>query len=360
MRRRVILIGLGLAVLGIGGFILRTLWLAGAFRRISPHFSGTCRLVEGPVGPEDITIHPKRGVAFISASDRRAVAAGKPVPGALYAYDLDAETARPVNLTPHADVSFQPHGISLWVDDAGHEVLFVVNHPPPGTSTHANTIEIFDFDDGALVHRATLTDPLLVMPNDLVAVGVDSFYVTNTHRHPPGFMQTVESYLRLSGAQILYYGKGGFRPALTNVVFPNGINVSRDGRTLYVAAMTERRVRVYDRDPATETLTLRDNIFVGTAPDNLEVAADGALWIGAHPKLLRTVAHLGDPAELSPAQVLRITPDGAVKEIYLSRGEQLSASSVAAVRGRRLLIGQVAGNGFLDCLLPDDPSGERP
>ncbi len=353
MRWRIVIIGLAVIVLAVVGFVLRTLWLAGSFKRIEPHFAGTCRLIEGPIGPEDITIHPRTGIAFISASDRRAVAAGKPVPGAIFGYDLNTESARPMNLTPYGDVTFQPHGISLWTDDAGHDVLFVINHPPPGTSGHANTVEVFDVRQDGLVHRATLTDPLLVMPNDIVAVGVDRFYVTNTHRHPPGMMQTIEAYLRLKGAQVLFYGPGGFRPALTDVVLPNGINVSRDGRTLYVAAMTERRVRVYDRNPTTETLTPRETIFLGTAPDNIEIADDGGVWIGAHPKLLQTAAHAQDATKLSPSQVLRIAPDGSVAEIYLNDGTQLSGSSVAAVRGQRLLIGQIFGNGFLDCELPE-------
>ena len=32
-------------------------------------------LVPGPVGPEDITIHPRTGIAYVSATDRRAVLA---------------------------------------------------------------------------------------------------------------------------------------------------------------------------------------------------------------------------------------------------------------------------------------------
>ena len=57
----------------------------------------------GPVGPEDITIHPRTGVAYVSATDRRAMAADTPVPGAIYAYDLNADPPVLTNLTPKAD-----------------------------------------------------------------------------------------------------------------------------------------------------------------------------------------------------------------------------------------------------------------
>src|SRR5512143_1640456 len=104
-------------------FAAGIVWIGGVFRSIEPHFAGRCHLVEGPVGPEDLTIHPRTGVAYISASDRRAVFGGKPVPGAIFAYDLNAADPHPVNLTPNADIAFQPHGLSLWVGDDGREVL---------------------------------------------------------------------------------------------------------------------------------------------------------------------------------------------------------------------------------------------
>jgi len=352
MRRLRLIIGLvALVAILVGGFVLRLLWRAGSFKTITPHFAGECRLVEGPMGAEDITINQQTGLAYISATDRRAGFAGERVAGAIFTYDLNDPAARPMNLTPRADLSFQPHGISLWTGNDGHDVLFIINHPPHDTAPHDNTVEIFDVYPGGLVHRATLTDPLLVMPNDLVAVGVDRFYVTNTHQYPPGWRQTAETYLQLSGAQLLYYGYGGFRVAVDDLVRPNGVNVSPDGQRLYLAMMTDRTLRVYDRDPATDQLTFRNDVFLNTAPDNIEVEADGTLWIGAHPQLLRVVAHRDDPAALSPSQVLRVTPNGQVDEIYLNAGEQISAASVAAVHDRRLLIGQILGNGFLDCVM---------
>jgi len=354
MRRRLLWMVPLVLVIGVSLWSLRLLWFAGAFRRIHSHFAGTCHLVRGPVGPEDITIHPRTGIAYISAADRRSVARGAAVPGAIYAYDTTAAQAVPVNLTPQADIGFQPHGISLWTGADGHDVLFVVNHPVHADHTQTNSIEIFDLVDGALVHRATLTDPLLVTPNDLVAVGVDRFYVTNTNRYPAGRMQTVETYLQIPGAQVLFYGPGGFRPAITGLVLPNGINVSPDGRTLYVASTTGLAIRLYDRDPVSEALHFRREVPLGSGPDNIELDEHGNLWIGAHPKLLRIEAHGKDPQTLSPSQVLRVTPDGSkVDEVFLDDGSLLSTSTVGAVRGRRLLIGNVFDDGFLDCEMAD-------
>ncbi|MCC6849016.1 MAG: strictosidine synthase family protein [Deltaproteobacteria bacterium] len=349
--RRLIGIVVLLVLVGVAAQVVRVLWLAGTFRRIHPHVAGTCRLIGGPVGPEDLTIHPRSGVAYVSASDRRGILSGRPTPGAIWAYDLSTPGAIPVNLTPRADTRFQPHGISLWAGPDGRDVLFVVNHPVGDDGSAPHAIEIFDITAGGLLHRATLTDPLLVTPNDLVAVGLDRFYVTNTHAHAPGTMQTIETYLQLAGAQVVFYGPGGFRPAITDLVFPNGIGVSPDGRTLYVASTTGRNVRVYDRDPRREALSYRRAIPLGSGADNIDIDADGTLWVAAHPKMLRVEALRADPRTLSPSQVLRVTPRGDVEEIYLDDGSTLSGSSVAAVRGNRLLIGKIYDEGFLDCTL---------
>lgn len=193
------------------------------------------------------------------------------------------------------------------------------------------------------------------MPNDIVAVGLDSFYLTNTHYYAPGVRQTLETYLQRAGAQLIYYGEGGFQVALPDLVFPNGVNVSRDGRSLYLAMVTPRSVRVYDRDPVKERLTLQREIFINTGPDNIEVDAAGNLWIGAHPKLLDVAAHQKSASELSPSQVVRVTPEGKVDEIYLDHGDRIAAASVAAVSGSRLLIGQIFGDGFLDCTMAAEP-----
>lgn len=354
---RLTLLGLAVLAAGTGAFTLRLLWRAGAFKSIEPHFSGRCRLIEGAVGSEDLTIDERSGRAYISSTDRRAAMAGAPRPGAIYAYDLDAPDATPVNLTPDAGVGFQPHGLSLWPRADGSAVLFVINHPAPSSGWPRHTVEIFDVGPAGLTHRATLTDPRLVMPNDLVAVAEDRFYLTNTHANPLGWRQTMETYLQMRGAQILSYGPGGFRVAASNQLFPNGINASPDGRTIYAASVTGLSLLVFDRDPTTDALTLREEIPIGSGGDNIEVDADGALWIGSHPKLLAVGPHTEDAANLSPAQVLRVAPGGAggwqVDEVYLNDGRPLSAASVAARRGNRLLIGQIMGDGILDCEMED-------
>jgi arylesterase/paraoxonase len=354
MRLKTVGVLLFLAGLGVGAFVLRTFYLAGYFRKVESRFEGECKLVRGPVGPEDIAIDRAAGVAYISGYDRRSAMSGRPQPGAIHMYDLNAENIAPINITPEADTSFQPHGISLWTDAEQNRVLYVINHPAPGTRPYSHSVEVFDVLAGALRHRTTITDARLVMPNDIVAVGESRFYLTNTHRNPPGGMQTIETYLRLRGANVLYFGAHGFEVAADDLVLPNGINVSHDGETVYVASTTMQEVQLYDRDPRSGALELRGGVYIGSGLDNLDVDADGNLWIGAHPNLLALTAATEDPNVLSPSQALRVSFTGGevkVEEIFVDRGELISGASVAARYGNRLLLGQIFGNGILDCTM---------
>jgi len=335
-------------VLAVGVFALQLVRAAGEFKTLEPHFRGACTSVPGPLGAEDVTVHPGTGIAYISATDRRSVRAGGPGRGAIYAYDLTSDSPRPKNLTPDADEDFHPHGLSLFVGKDGRDALYVVNH-----AAGRHSIEIYDLLGGELLHRGTLSDPLLTSPNDVVAVGRDRLYVTNDHAKPAGLARTLEDYLRRSISTVVYYDDGRFSVAASGLRYPNGINVSRDGERLYVASTTGGIVLVLRIDPESGALEERGVIPIGSGVDNIEIDANGDLWIGAHPKLLTFVKHSGDASLLAPSQVIRVShPDAdspVVEEVFLSLGEDLSGSSVGAVHGDRLLVGAVLDEGILDC-----------
>lgn len=338
----------GALVLVVAGFILQLFYSAGQFKTLEPHFAGTCTVVSGILGAEDITIHPGTAVAFVSAADRRSVLAGGRARGGIYAYDLKLDSPQLQNLTPTIDEDFHPHGLSLLVGDDGRDVLYVVNH-----AGGRHTIEVFDLVGTRLSHRETISDPLLVSPNDLVAVDRDRLYVTNDHANPAGFARQLEDYLQRSIATVVYYDGEGFVEAASGLRYPNGINVSGDGKTLYVASTTGGSLLVFRIDPESATLEERGTIEIGSGLDNIEVDRQGDLWIGAHPKLLTFVQHAGDADQIAPAQVFQVRdPDGEaplVEEVLLSLGEDLSGSSVGAVHGDRLLVGAVFDEGILDC-----------
>ncbi|WP_342377251.1 SMP-30/gluconolactonase/LRE family protein [Myxococcus stipitatus] len=342
------------AVLGVAaGLVVKTLNDAGQFKQLTPHASGACKPVPGMPGAEDLTFHPTLGFAYVSSDDRRATAAGRPVPGGIFRYEPGSNTP-PVLLTRGFSQDFHPHGISLFVAPDGTQTLFVVNHPDGAT----NQVERFEVGaDGMLVHKATLKDPLLLSPNDILAVDAERFYVTNDHGHPPGAMRTLEDYLQLGLGSVVYFDGQRFQTVIEGTKYANGINVSRDGKTVYLTQTVGKLLQSYARDPATGALTLSHAKVLDTAPDNIELDAQGDLWIAAHPKLFDFVSHATDPKGLAraPAQVLRFSGTGAdmkVTEVYLDDGKQTAATATAAVFGKRMLLGPVFDADILDCELP--------
>lgn len=330
----------------------RFLSASGYFTGIRQEIAADCRAIEAMPGPEDIAIDHERGLAYISAYDRRAVRSGAPggqgVRGGIYVIDLKQPEAEwafyPV--TPPMPADFRPHGISLYMGESGALRLFAVNHPAGG----GEAVEIFDVaEDGSLSHARSVTDPLFVSLNDVVGVGTDSFYATNDHGSG-GISRMLDDALLLRNANVVYFDGEAARIAADTLSYPNGVNVSPDGATLYVASTLGMSLNIYKRDTETGNLTPFDHVRLGTGVDNIDVLPDGTLLIGAHPKLLDFLAHASDPAELSPSQVVRIEPgEKKAGTIYLNFGEEISGISTAAGYGDKMLLGQVFEPQLLVC-----------
>jgi arylesterase / paraoxonase len=198
-----------------------------------------------------------------------------------------------------------------------------------------------------------VTGPALVSPNDVVGVGPDAFYVTNDHANVSGWQRTAEDYLRLPLTTVQFFDGQSFSTALSGLGGSNGINVSADGRSLYLSAASELTVYVYDRDPATNKLTQRAAVPVPGFPDNIEVMANGDLLLGLHSKIFELLAHMSDGTKHSPSHIMRLKADDkgtfVPETIYYDLGDQISAASVGASSGKRLLIGPIREAKILNC-----------
>lgn len=352
-----IFIGLIVLLLISGYAIIGILIPAGVFKTIQPHFEGTLEKIFLPIaGPEDITIDQESGVAFISSDDRRANAkVPGSVRGGIFILDLNDSSKAIINVTPDEPADFHPHGISLWREPDGRLYLFVINHR---RKNPAHVIERFEWKNDSLVHLESISDPNLVSsPNDLVAVGESSFYVTNDHYYPGrGLGRTLEDYLQRAIAYVNYYDGVSFRKVAGGIAYPNGIAASADQSKIFVTSTTGRKLLIYKRDIESGALLLEDNIPLNTGVDNIEIDEEGALWIGSHPQLLKFAGHATNPEKFSPSQVLKIIPQGSdkyqVEEIFLNDGTGYSGSSVAAVYKNIMLIGSVFEDSILLCTLP--------
>lgn len=343
-RQRRLLIGL-IPVAAILAFALKTLWDAGEFKLLSPKAPGSCEIVEGVESSEDISIDPVSGIAYISAADRRGGGGGH-----LYAYDLNAEPPTLSRLATDPDLELKPHGISLYRSPEGKLSLFAVNHRSDG-----EFVEIFDVTGDGLLHRESISDPLLTNPNDVAATGPRSFYATNDHRAVDRWGKLAEEYFQLPRSFAIHFDGSGSRIVAAGLAYANGIQLSPDGAKVYIAATLGRTVSVYRRNPEGDSLALEYVIDTGTGVDNIETDRDGNLWIGAQPRLITFTRYAANPGRLSPAQVIKVTfypvDKFEVEEVYVNDGSEISGSSSAAVYGDRLLIGSVFDAKFLVCRL---------
>ena len=280
--------------------VVKTLHLAGEFKKIVPHFTGQCIPIVGAVGAEDITVL-KNGTALISGDDRRAKLAGTPVQGAVFSYRPSDPDPKLKNLSSGLDFDFHPHGISAYEHENGDVSLAVVNH-----TEHGHFIELFDLRDDALVHRRSISDPLMISPNDLVLIDADRFYVTNGHGNTSEWGRTLEEYLQLERSTVLFYDGQYFRVSATGLGYANGINLSRDGNTLYVAETVGKQLSLFRRNADTNEITFTRSIDFNSGVDNIELDAGGNLWIGSHPQMLAFTRHAKDESILSPSQVFRV------------------------------------------------------
>lgn len=179
---------------------------------------------------------------------------------------------------------------------------------------------------------------------DAVAVARDgSVYFTDaTRRFAPAevggpFEASVLDYLehRPTGRVLVYQARGKLEVVADGLSFPNGIVLSRDGRSLFVAETGGYRVWRIDaaargldlaRGPNAQARVILDDL--PGFPDNLMRGMDGRIWLGlakprtasadamaAYPfmrKLALRLPHFLWPVPPSYGHVLAFTEDGQV------------------------------------------------
>lgn len=314
------------------------------FETIEPVALAGCEPVRGVAGPEDIEIDRARARAFISSLDRRAEGAR----GAIHVFDLNDPLAESGwrDRTGGAPAEFRPMGVSYY--EAGDvRRLFVVNEAGP-------SVELYDVaENGDLTHLKTYAERRVLSPNSVAAAGPEAFYVSNDLR--PGRNSPLAGLHFLMGAglgEVFYIDGPQWSLAADRLKFANGLALSADGRTLYVAETAGRAVRVFARDPATGALSPSRTVPLDAAPDNLNIDGAGALWIAALPKPLLLPRLKDDAAATAPSEVIRLDPAGAPATVFRDDGSRQSAATVAARLGDKLLIGALYEQKFLFCDLP--------
>lgn len=346
-------VGVGVLVLFLGVIVFDFLRHGGQFVTIAPHFAGECDTLPMQASAEDIQIDRERGIAYLSYFDRRAKVEGNPTPGTVMLLDLNTDDPHPRGALLAEPPEFQPHGMSLYTPADGRRALFVISHPKD--KPH----EVLIFEEsvtGAFALVETVRDPLLLDPNAILAVGPRQFYVANDSGAENRFDRATEMLFRRGLSKVVYWNGEAMSVAADGMKTAAGIAGSLDHTRVYVAETSGKRIAVFSRDVINGDLKELEKIDIGSAPDNLNVDADGDVWIAAHAKVSALVKHFGNAASLAPTQIFRFKPnaegDKRLEEIYLNAGDAISAGSVGAHWQDKLLIGSITERKVLLCTLP--------
>lgn len=336
------------AILVVGLGSLAFLYRGGAFTKLSAGFEGTCAEIPVDAGSaEDIQIDPQTGIAYLSVYDRRAVVRGETPTGTILQLDTNNANPQPTAALSSAPPNFKPHGLSLVYGQDGRAHLYVISH----LSEERHTVEHFVRapSQSLFAHVNSIEDPLFNSPNDLVATAENLFFVANDSGAQNGFQRVTEMLFARPMAPLVRYDNGSVRVIRNDLAGSSGINA--DENFLYVSETLGKRLTAFSlEDPAGAP---QFSIDLPSSPDNVDVASDGSLWVAAHANTLALIKHFGDPTSPAPSQIFRLTPpDFAPQQIFLDKGETLSAGSVGATYANWLVLGSITEPKVLLCRLP--------
>lgn len=239
--------------------------------------SGDVGYVCGVKNPEDLVLVP--GTPWI-------VSSGMADGAGFYLVDSKAGTATVLPFTAQHDASFagcatppapqslNTHGLNIRANGPGRAKLYVVGHGA------REAIEVFDVD--ATGARPTLTwRGCVPMPEGLAANSVASFAdggIVATVLFMPGttFADAVVDRKPTGAVFEWSPGKPGFTLVEgTQLPANNGIEVSADGREIYVASSGLQTIVAFSHsNPARQLRTSRPLPFT---PDNVHLGPDGRL-----------------------------------------------------------------------------------
>ena len=182
---------------------------------------------------------------------------------------LDAATypTCPGPLPPEGD-DFRAHGLYLTPGSAGVHTLYVVHHGA------RESIEVFEVD--ARSARPALTwvgcaiAPEPVGFNSVVALPDEGFVATSPRTGDVWEWHAASGWRQVPGS---------------DDTAPNGLEISSDGRWLYVAGFAESKVTRLSRGQATVQKAV---VALDFRPDNLRMSLDGSVIFAAGPGNVQT------------------------------------------------------------------------
>jgi len=307
--------------------------------------AGNVQFVCGQEAPEDLVVLPgsewvfasdfggNGGIRLINTRDLTTTMA-YPVPTAKD--KLDAKTYDSCPGPPDAAEKgkFRTHGLALRAGRNSSHTLYAVHHGS------RESVEIFEVDarskPPALTWIGCAVAPELIGLNSVVPLPEGSFAATNFLVRSGDASSRTKMMAGEKNGEIWEWhtGKGWKIIAGSEAAGANGLEVSKDGKWLYVAAWGSQSFFRLSRG---QTPVKREDIPLGFRVDNIRWAADGSILAagqgGAAPGTQTTNIVKINPNTLKVQEIIR-QPNSDV----------FGAGTVAIEVGKELWVGSFRGD----------------
>ena len=293
---------------------------------------GDVQFICDVISPEDLAIVPgeewiiasgdqKGGrIHLVNVQDKTATLLF-PTPTRTERLDAAIYPTCPGPIDPQEGDDFRAHGLYLDAGPGGVHTLYVVHHG------FRESIEVFEVD--ARVSRPALTwvgcavapEPLGL--NSVVALPEGGFVATSPRTGDVWEWHADSGWVQIPGSED---------------TTPNGLEISSDGRWLYVAGFAEAKVTRLSRG---QTPVQKDVVALAFRPDNLRMSLDGSVIFAAGPGNVQT------PRDVSQetSNVATLDPETLeVQQIFQHPFiEGFAASTTAIQVGSEMWLGTYRG-----------------
>jgi hypothetical protein len=310
----------------------------------APCVAGNTQFVCGQNAPEDLVIVPggewvvatsfagSGGVQVISVRDRRTILA-YPTAASKEQFDKKTYDACPGAPDTEQKAMFRTHGVALREGRNSVHTLYVVNHGK------RESIEVFELDarsrPPALTWVGCAVAPDPVGLNEVVPLPDGGFIATdflarNVTTEARGRMMAGESN---GGLWEWHSGKGWKLIPGSEASGANGLEISKDGKTLYVAAWGSQS---FFRLPLGQASVKRDSVPLGFRADNVRWAPDGSLFVTGQ----------GGNGPMQTTNIVKVHPDTLkVTEVLVRpNSPEFGAGTVTVQIGKELWVGSYRGD----------------
>merc|ERR1711939_497 len=328
-------------------YILPKLFYLGLTRTVPQFNDQNCKPVHGLEACEDQWIHRASGISYLPCSSLAGRSHWLPavdlldnagvdkLPGdQVFIYNTNNGKIDEVEISnrPSHLTKLHLHAIDAWIDPQDDEKLtfFINNHATPKTGDAKvvgadSTVEIFETRLGSKSWKwvASVKHELVDTPNNLVATGPRSFYVTNDHVAKVSWKRPLNILNLAPGASNIVHctyraGTSDCIVAADGLMYPNGIAKGPDA-TLYMGSSSKGVVTAFHMQ-ADHTLQLGETVAnVESIIDNIHVDESGSIIVATIPKLSAFMAREKDTDAKCPAQVFRISNETSDRKFYGSK-----------------------------------------